>query len=75
MKDSEESEDTVDSLRAELLDLKNKYNSLEEHVAEGELWQMDVEDKVDVVRKGVCRKIKRITEATGCPHLYNTPSP
>lgn len=75
MEKFEGSEEPVDNLRAEFVDVKKKYNNLEERVAEGQLWQMDVEDKVNVVRKGVCGKIKCITEAMGCPDLYNPPSP
>lgn len=75
MEDTEESEGIMDSLYAELLEMKKKYNNLEERVVEGELWRMDIEDKINVVCKGVCRKMKRITEAMERPDLYNPTSP
>lgn len=69
------SEDTVDGLRAELNQMKKKYYNLEEHVAEGELWQMDIDDKINIIHKGLCGKIMFITEAMARPDIYEPPLP
>jgi hypothetical protein len=75
MEDSEESREMVDSLRTELLEMKKKYNNLEERVVKGELWWMDIDDKINVIRKGMCGKIKRIMDAMGRPDIYDPPLP
>jgi hypothetical protein len=74
-KDSDDEEDTVESLRVELTMLKNKLNNREEHCAEGELWRMDIDDKISVLRKGLCTKVRRLVEASEHPNLYNPPTP
>ena len=75
MEDFEESEETVDSLCTELLELKKKFNNLEERVVEGELCWMDVDDKINVIRKAMCSKIRCITEAIGRPDINAQPLP
>jgi hypothetical protein len=44
-------------------------------VAESEIDLMDLDDKMDTLRKAVCSKIKRFAKATGNEELYRTPDP
>ena len=44
-------------------------------VAESEIHRMDLDDKVDTLRKAVCSKIKRLAKATGDEELYRAPDP
>ena len=48
---------------------------MDERVAESEIDRMDVDDKVDTLRKAVCSKIKRLAMATGNEELYGAPNP
>ena len=58
-----------------MLQLKQELNNMEERVAEGELWRMDIDDKINTLRRSLCAKVKRITEAMGRPELYDPPMP
>ena len=73
--DSSGDEDTVASLREENIALRAKLQNLEERCAEGELWRMDINDKIDVLRKGLSAKVRRLAEAMGHPELYDPPQP
>ena len=44
-------------------------------MAEQELWCFDIEDKMDVLCKGLTSKLKHLFEATGNEHLYEAPLP
>jgi len=44
-------------------------------VAEQELWRFDIEDKMDILRKGFTSKLKRLFEAIENEHLYEVPLP
>jgi hypothetical protein len=59
-------------LRRQLAVLQLKLNNMDECVAESEIGRMDLDDKVDTVRKGVCSKIKRLAKATGNEDLYRS---
>ena len=48
---------------------------MDERVAESEIDRMDLDDKVDTLRKAVCSKIKRLAKAIGNEELYRAPNP
>ena len=48
---------------------------MDERVAESEINRMDLDDKVDTLRKAVCSKIKHLAKATGNEELYRSPDP
>ena len=48
---------------------------MDERVAESEIDQMELGDRVDTLRKAVCSKIKRLAKATGNKDLYRSPEP
>ena len=73
--DDEKKELTLEDLYAQLNALKEENLTLGERVAEQELWCFDIEDKMDVLRKGLTSKLKRLFEATGNEHLYEAPLP
>jgi hypothetical protein len=50
--------------------LQLKLNNMDERVAESKIGHMDLDDKVDTVRKGVCSKIKCLAKATWNEDLY-----
>jgi hypothetical protein len=62
-------------LREQLAPLKLKLNNMDEHVAKPEIETMDLDDKVDTLRKAVCSKIKRLAKATENEDLYRAPDP
>ena len=75
--DNEEEEEkppTVESLKEELALAKQEINHLDEKVAEGELARMEWEDKMELLRKALCAKLKRLFKATGHEDLYGPPS-
>ena len=55
--------------------LKLRLNNMDERVAESEIDQMDLNDKMDTLHKAVCFKIKRFAKATGNEDLYRAPDP
>jgi hypothetical protein len=48
---------------------------MDERVAESEVERMNLDDKVDTLRKAMCSKIKHLGKATGNKDLYRTPDP
>ena len=73
--DEEEEKDDITALHEQLAALKLRLNNMDERVAESEIDWMDLDDKVDTVRKAVCLKIKRLAKATGNEELYRAPDP
>ena len=73
--EEEEEKDDIATLRAQLASLKLWLNNMDERVEESEIDQMDLDDKVDTLRKAVCSKIKRLAKATGNEELYRAPDP
>jgi len=71
--DEEEKRSDIAALREQLAALKLRLNNMDERVAESEIDQMDLDDKVDTLRKAVCSKIKRLAKATGNEELYRAP--
>ena len=73
--DEEEEKDNIAVLREQLAALKLWLNNMDERVAESEIDRMDLDDKVDTLRKAVCSKIKCLAKATGNEELYRAPDP
>ena len=73
--DEEEEKSDIAALREQLATLKLWLNNMDERVAESEIERMDLDDKVDMLRKAVCSKIKRLAKATGNEELYRAPDP
>jgi len=73
--DEEEEPNDVASLREQLAALRLRLNNMDERVAETEIDQMELGDRVDTLRKAVCSKIKRLAKATGNEDLYRSPDP
>ena len=48
---------------------------MDERVAELEIDRMDLDDKMYMMRKAVCSKIKCLAKATGNEELYRAPNP
>ena len=48
---------------------------MDERVAESEIDRMDLDDKVDTLRKAVCSEIKCLAKATRNEELYRAPDP
>jgi hypothetical protein len=48
---------------------------MDERIAESEIDQMELGDRVDTLRKAVFSKIKRLAKATGNEDLYRSPNP
>ena len=65
----------VASLREQLAALRLRLNNMDERVAETEIDQMELGDRVDTLRKAVCSKINRLAKATGNEDLYRSPDP
>ena len=68
--DEEEEKDNIAALREQLAAVKLQLNNMDDRVAESEIDWMDLDDKVDTLRKAVCSKIKRLAKATGNEELY-----
>ena len=66
---------TLEGLQAKLDTLKVENLTLGERVAEQELWCFNIEDKMDVLHKGLTSKLRRLFVAMGNEHLYETPLP
>jgi hypothetical protein len=63
---SEEEEEEgaeIKELREQLTALKLKLNNMDERMAESKIERMDLDDKVDTLRKAMCSKIKCLTNA------------
>jgi uncharacterized protein involved in exopolysaccharide biosynthesis len=75
--DSDEEEEGVEikELREQLAALKLNIDNMDERVAESEIERMDLDDKVDTLRKAMCSKIKHLAKATGNEDLYRAPDP
>jgi predicted RNase H-like nuclease (RuvC/YqgF family) len=71
--EEEEEGDEIKELREQLTTLKLRMNNMDERVAESEIERMDLDDKVDTLRKAVCSKIKRLAKVTGNEDLYTAP--
>ena len=63
----------VASLHAQLAALRLCLNNMDERVAESEIDQMELGDRVDTLRKAVCSKIKCLVKATRNEDLYRSP--
>jgi hypothetical protein len=48
-----------------------KNNLLEECIAEAELRWMDMDDKMEILRKAICIKFRRLLKELGRPDLYD----
>ena len=73
--EEEEERSDIAALREQLAALKLRLNNMDEQVAESEIDRMDLDKKVDTLRKAVCSKIKRLAKATGNEELYRAPNP
>jgi len=73
--EEEEERSDIAALREQLTALKLPLNNMDERVAESEIDRMDLDDKVDMLRKAVCSKIKRLAKATGNEELYRALDP
>ena len=73
--DEEEEKDDIAALREQLAALKLRLNNMDEWVAEPEIDRMDLDNKVDMLRKAVCSKIKRHAKAIRNEELYRAPDP
>ena len=75
--DEEEEEEPTDiaALRAQLASLHLRLNNMDERVAESEIDQMQLGDRVETLRKAVCSKIKCLAKATRNEDLYRSPDP
>ena len=73
--DDEEEKSDIAALREQLAALKLRLNNMDERVAESEIDRMDLDDKVDKLRKAVCSKIKRLAKVTRNEELYRAPDP
>jgi hypothetical protein len=67
---SDEEDDDVESLRRKLTMLRIRLNNMDERVVETQIESMDVEDKMEILRKALVSKMKRLYRATDNMHLY-----
>jgi hypothetical protein len=67
---SDEEDDDVASLRRKLTMLRIRLNNMDERVAETQIESMEVEDKVEILRKALVSKMKRLYRAADNMHLY-----
>ena len=73
--EEEEERSDIATLHEQLAALKLRLNNMDERVAESEIDRMDLDDKVDTLRKAICSKIKCLEKATGDEELYRAPDP
>jgi hypothetical protein len=66
----DEEEDIVEALRRKISTLKIRLNNMDERVAETQIESMEVEDKMEILRKALISKIKCLYRATENMHLY-----
>ena len=71
----EEEKDDIAALREQLAAPKLRLKNMDERVAESEINQMDLDDKVDTLRKAICSEIKCLAKATRNEELYRAPDP
>jgi hypothetical protein len=72
--DSEEDskdEDPYEGLRNEVAELNMKKNLLEERIVEAELGRMDIDDKMEILRKALCSKLRRLLKELRRVDLYD----
>jgi hypothetical protein len=55
-----EDEDPYEGLRNEIAELKMKNNLLEERIAKAKLGRMDMDEKMEIFRKTIWSKFKRL---------------
>ena len=67
---SDEEDDDVESLRRKLTMLRIRLNNMDERVAETQIESMEVEDKMEILRKALVSKMKHLYRATDNMHLY-----
>jgi hypothetical protein len=48
-----------------------KNNLLEECVAEAELGQMEIDNKMEILHKAICSKFRCLLSELWCPDLYD----
>jgi hypothetical protein len=58
-------EDPYEGLRNETAELKMKNNLLEECIAEAELGRMAMDDNMEILRKAICSKFRRLLKELG----------
>ena len=73
--EDEKEELTLEGLQDQLCALKEENLTLGERVTEQELWRFDIEDKMNVLHKGLTLKLKHRFEAMGNEHLSEVPLP
>ena len=66
----EEEKSNIAALCEQLATLKLRLNNMDERVAESEIDRMDLDDKVDTLRKAVCSKTKRLAKAIRNEEFY-----
>ena len=71
----EEEKNDIAALGEQLTALKLWLNNMDERVAESEIDRMDLDDKVDTLRKAICSEIKCLAKATRNEELYRAPDP
>jgi hypothetical protein len=69
----EKAELTLEGLQVKLDALKEENLTLGERVVEQEIWRIDIEDKMDVLHKGLSSKLWRLFMATRNENLYEAP--
>jgi hypothetical protein len=73
--EEEEEKDDIAALCEQFATLKLWLNNMDERVAESEIDQMDLDEKVDMLHKAICSKIKRLVKATWNEEIYRAPDP
>jgi len=68
--DEEEERSDIAALREQLAALELRLNNMDERVAESEIDRMELDDKVDMVRKAISLKIKRLAKAIRNEEFY-----
>jgi hypothetical protein len=69
----EKAELTLEGLQVKLDALKEENLTLGETVVEQEIWCIDIEDKMDVLHKGLSSKLWHLFMATRNENLYEAP--
>ena len=71
--EEEEEGEAIKSLHEENAALKLSLLRLEERCAEGELWKWEINDKIEILRKSLTSKLRRLAKATGHEDIYDPP--
>jgi hypothetical protein len=66
-----EDEDPYEGLRNEIVELKMKNNLLEERFTKAELGRMEIDDKMEILRKAIYNMFRRLLQELGHPDLYD----